>query len=210
MLDSFQHLHHLIARYGYAVVALFVGAEGIGLPLPGETALLTAAAFAARGHLSIVGVIAASAIGVVIGGSLGYWIGHTAGQAVVVRYGRWIGVTPTRLEQTQQFFSRYGARAVLVGRFVPIVRILTGIAAGVSNMPFARFSIYNAIAGIAWSVLFGVLGFEFGQNLPRLEDQLGNLGITTAIVLGVALVGFLIWRQFRHKGPKSAEGQQLP
>ena len=109
MPGSLHHLHHLIARYGYAVVALFVGAEGVGLPLPGETALLTAAALAARGHLSIVGVIVAASIGVVIGGSLGYWIGQTAGQVVVVRYGKWIGVTPARLEQTQQFFARSGS-----------------------------------------------------------------------------------------------------
>lgn len=201
MPDYLHHLHYLIARYGYAVVALFVGAEGVGLPLPGETALLTAAALAARGHLSIVGVIAASSIGVVIGGSLGYWIGQTAGQAVVVRYGRWIGVTPARLEKTTQFFARYGARAVLIGRFVPIVRILASIVAGISNMPFGRFSIYNAIAGVVWSIVFGLLGFEFGHNLPRLENRLGDLGIAAAIVAGVALLGFLAWRHFRKDKP---------
>ena len=204
MPGSLHHLHHLIARYGYAVVALFVGAEGVGLPLPGETAMLTAAALAARGHLSIVGVIVAASIGVVIGGSLGYWIGQTAGQVVVVRYGKWIGVTPARLEQTQQFFARYGARAVLVGRFVPIVRILASIVAGISNMPFARFSIYNAIAGVVWSVIFGLLGFEFGHNLPVLEDRLGEIGIAAAIVVGVAAAGFLIWRHFRKEKPTPA------
>jgi membrane protein DedA with SNARE-associated domain len=197
-------MHHLIARYGYAIVALFVGAEGVGLPLPGETALLTAAALASRGHLEIVGVIIASVVGVVVGGSLGYWIGHTAGQALVVRYGAWIGVTPARLQHTQEFFARYGARAVLVARFVPIVRILTGVVAGISNMPFAQFSIYNTLAGIAWSIIFGLLGFEFGRDLPRLEDRLGELGIGAAVVVGVLAIAFVIWRHIRQRKPPAS------
>ncbi len=202
------HLHHLIAQYGYMVVALFVGGESVGIPLPGETVLLTAAAFAGRGHLSIVGVIIASIAGIICGGSGGYWVGHTAGQKVVVRYGRWAGITPERLDHTRQFFARYGARAVMVGRFIPIVRILASIVAGISDMPFARFSAYNAIAGIVWSVFFGLLGFEFARDLPHLENRIGEAGIIALIVVGVALAGFLIWRHFRRN--KILEGFTPP
>ena len=147
MSDS---MHALVAQYGYVFVALLVGAEGVGIPLPGETALLTAAGLAARGHLSIIGVIVAAAVGVALGGAGGYWIGHTAGQNVVTRYGRWVGITSDRLDHTRTFFARYGARAVLVGRFVPVVRILTGLAAGITDMPFARFAVYNTLAGVVW------------------------------------------------------------
>lgn len=195
------HLHHLIAQYGYMVVALSVAGESVGLPFPGETVLLTAAAFAGRGHLSIVGVIIASAVGITCGGPGGYWIGHTAGQKVVVRYGRWAGLTPERLDRTRQFFVRYGARAVMVGRFLPIIRTLASIVAGISDMPFPQFFVYNAIAGIVWSVLFGLLGFEFARDLPRLENRIGEAGIIALIVFGVALVGFLIWRHFRREKP---------
>jgi membrane protein DedA with SNARE-associated domain len=202
------HLHHLIARYGYAIVALFVGGESVGIPVPGETVLLTAAAFAGRGHLSIIGVIVASASGIIAGGSGGYWIGHSAGQIVVVRYGRWAGITPERLDHTRQFFSRYGARAVMVGRFIPIVRILASIVAGISDMPFARFSVYNAIAGIIWSALFGVLGFEFARDLPRLEDRVGQVGLIALIVFGVVVVVFLIWRHLRGPSRPAAPPSQ--
>jgi membrane protein DedA with SNARE-associated domain len=195
------HLHHLIARYGYAVVALFVGAESVGVPLPGETVLLTAAAFAGRGHLSIAGVIISSIAGIICGGSGGYWIGRTAGQTVILRYGRWAGITPERLDHTRDFFARYGARAVMAGRFIPIVRILASVVAGISNMPFARFSLYNAIAGTIWSVLFGLLGFEFARDLPRLKNRVGQAGLIALIVCGVALGGFLTWRHFRRVKP---------
>jgi membrane protein DedA with SNARE-associated domain len=198
------HFHHLIARYGYAVVALFVGGESVGIPLPGETVLLTAAGFAGRGHLSIVGVVIASVAGIIAGGSGGYWIGHSAGQLVVVRYGRWAGITPERLEHTRQFFARHGGRAVVLGRFIPIVRILASIVAGISNMPFARFSVYNAIAGIAWSILFGALGFEFARDLPRLEDRVGDIGLVILAVCGAAVLVFLAWRHFRAPKPPPA------
>jgi membrane protein DedA with SNARE-associated domain len=192
---------HLVGRYGYAVVFLLVGAEGVGAPLPGETALLTAAALAARGHLSIVGVVISAAVGVAIGGSGGYWVGRTAGHAVVTRFGNWIGITPDRLEHTRQFFTRYGARAVVVGRFLPIVRILTGIVAGVMEMPFPRFAVYNTIAGVVWSVAFGATGYLFGHNLPQLEDRLGRVGLVAAGVVVVGGGAVLFWQG--HRGHRT-------
>jgi membrane protein DedA with SNARE-associated domain len=191
--------HELVVRYGYAVVALFVGAEGVGVPLPGETALLAAAALAARGHLSIVGVIVASAVGVAAGGSGGYWIGRSAGQVVVARYGRWAGITPARLDRTRRFFAVHGAHAVLVARFVPIVRILAGLVAGITEMPFTQFAAYNAVAGVIWSVLFGLLGYSFGRNLPLLEHRLGEAGLVAGALVVIAGLGLLAWRRTRRK-----------
>jgi membrane protein DedA with SNARE-associated domain len=195
--------HELVVRYGYAVVVLFVGAEGVGVPLPGETALLAAAALAARGHLSIMGVILASAVGVAAGGSGGYWIGRSAGQVVVARYGRWVGITPERLDRTREFFALHGAHAVLVARFVPIVRILAGLVAGITEMPFAQFATYNAVAGVIWSLLFGFLGYSFGRNLPLLEHRLGEGALVIgAIVLMVGLA-LLAWRRTRGRDQRS-------
>jgi membrane protein DedA with SNARE-associated domain len=187
--------HELVVRYGYAVVVLFVGAEGVGVPLPGETALLAAAALAARGHLSIIGVMVASAIGVAAGGSGGYWIGRSAGQVVVARYGRWAGITPQRLDRTRQFFAVHGTHAILVARFVPIVRILAGLVAGITEMPFAQFAVYNAVAGVIWSLLFGCLGYLFGRNLPLLEHRLGEGALVIGALMAIVGLAFLAWRR---------------
>jgi membrane protein DedA with SNARE-associated domain len=195
----FDSIPHLVARYGYVVVALLVGAEGVGVPVPGETALITAAVFAARGHLLLPWVIAASVIGVAAGGSGGYWIGRTAGQAVVTRYGRWIGITPENLEYARAFFAHHGAKAVVIGRFLPIIRILTGIVAGITNMPFARFAAFNALAGLLWSVAFGVLGYEFGRNIFRFEDRIGRIGLVVVLLAIVSGFIFLKWRAARAK-----------
>ena len=200
----------MVARYGYVVVALLVGAEGVGLPLPGETALLAAAALAARGHLSIAGVIAASAIGVAVGGSGGYWIGRSAGQVVVTRYGNWVGITPARLERTRQFFALHGTHAVLIARFVPIVRILAGLVAGITDMPFAQFVAYNAVAGVVWSLFFGLLGYSFGRNLPLLEHRLGEGGLALGGILLVAGLGLLAWQRRKRRAARTVREPSEP
>ena len=107
-------IQHLLETYGYLAVLLLVGLESLGIPLPGETALLTASAYAATGHLSIVGVIAAAAIGAVLGDAGGYWIGRTGGLALVRRYGRLFRIDDAKLERAQNFFQRHGGKTVRI------------------------------------------------------------------------------------------------
>src|SRR5436309_16103120 len=102
-----------VAHYGYVLVAIFLLIEGAGVPVPGETALVTAAALAGRGTLSIVGVVIAGCIGTIAGGQTGYWIGSRGGTTFVTRYGRWIRLTPPRLDKTHRFFEHHGAMTVL-------------------------------------------------------------------------------------------------
>src|SRR5580658_944109 len=98
---------HLIQTYGYPIVALLVAAEGVGVPLPGETALIVAAAAAARGQLSIVGVVIAASIGTIAGGSGGYWLGRTGGVALIHRLGKYIGIDEAKVARGQAFFAKY-------------------------------------------------------------------------------------------------------
>jgi membrane protein DedA with SNARE-associated domain/pimeloyl-ACP methyl ester carboxylesterase len=194
----------LIARYGYVIIALVIAAEGIGIPLPGETALLTAAAFAARGKLSIVGVILASTVGTVLGGSGGYWIGRTGGLAVVRRVGKWVGLDEHSLQKAHDFFTRHGAKTVFAARFIALLRIASGLLAGAAEMPFVTFSIYNALGGFTWSLVIGLLGYEFGEHLHRLDTVVGRWAL---IGLAAVLLGYLVWRWVRRRS--AAEGQPM-
>lgn len=191
-------LSHLIIHYGYAMVVVLVFAEGVGLPLPGETALITAAAFAAQhNRLSITGVIIASVIGAAGGGLGGYWIGRTGGLAVLERHGRYIGVTKARIARAREFFTEHGPKAVFAARFVAILRMLAGLLAGVTHMRFRLFFLWNALGAIAWSLLFGTLGYLFGNNLPWLEKEIGR---TSLIALCVAVViAIFFWHRHRRR-----------
>jgi membrane protein DedA with SNARE-associated domain len=180
------------------MVLVLVCAEGIGLPLPGETALVTAAAFAAQHEkLSIVGVIIAAILGATAGGLGGYWIGSTGGLAVLERHGRFIGVTKPRIARARKFFTEHGPKAVFAARFIAIIRTFAGILAGVTHMRFWLFFLWNALGAIAWSLLFGTLGYVFGDNLPWLEKEIGR---TSLIVLAVVLVvAIYMWHRHRSR-----------
>src|SRR2546422_3667418 len=117
----------LVASYGYVVLFSLVGLESLGLPLPGETALVTAAAFAALGHLSIYGVVATAVAAAVIGDNGGYLVGGKGGIAVVRRYGRFLPLNETPPERARHFFSRHGPPPPFLGRFIALLRTSTAV-----------------------------------------------------------------------------------
>src|ERR1041384_6433717 len=165
-------LNELLARYGYFAVALFMFIESIGIPIPGESALITAAAVAGSGALSVVGVFFAALIGNVLGGMTGYWMGVRGGQAIIGRFGRLLRIDDARLAKANAFFMKHGASALIVGRYVAVVRSFLGMIAGVSAMPRRKFLVYNALGGLIWSATFTLVGFFFGRNLPALKREI--------------------------------------
>jgi membrane protein DedA with SNARE-associated domain/membrane-associated phospholipid phosphatase len=181
----------LLETYGYLAVLVLVGLESLGVPLPGETALLTASAYAASGHLSIVGVITSAAIGAMLGDAGAYWIGRTGGLPLVRRYGRFLRIDEAKVERVQQFFARHGGKTVFLGRFISLLRMLAALLAGVTRMPYGRFTLYNVAGGVCWSVLFGTLGYAFGRNLPQLEHAVGQAG-AMIVLLGALLVVVIV------------------
>src|SRR5438270_7995818 len=134
VVASLFPLTSLLASYGYLALFVFVGVESLGIPLPGETALVTAAAFAATGHLSIYFVIATAAAAAIIGDNSGYWIGRKGGIRLVRRYGRILHVREKEMERAHTFFERHGAKAVFFGRFIALLRMWAPVLAGVSAM----------------------------------------------------------------------------
>ncbi|HEY4130301.1 MAG TPA: VTT domain-containing protein [Gemmatimonadaceae bacterium] len=189
-----------VAHYGYALVGAFLLVEAAGLPVPGETALVTAAALAGRGTLSLVGVIIAGLLGTILGGHAGYWIGARGGHAVVTRYGRYVGLNEKRLEQTHTFFAQHGAKTVLLGRFVAFIRSFVGIFAGLNGMSVPTFAFYNALGGATWVATFSILGYAFGRNLPRLVHYIGRVSLLVAILIALVAGVVFFWRWFaKHR-----------
>ena len=191
-----------VAHYGVAIVAAFLFIESTGIPVPGETALVTAAALAGRGALSITGVVIAACIGTVLGGQAGYWIGAREGRGLIARYGRWIALTPERLERTEVVFGRHGGKTILLGRFVAFMRSFIGIFAGIVGMPVRSFAAYNAAGGVLWVLTFSVLGYAFGRNLPRLVRYIGRVSLVVAILVALVVGVIFAWRWFERNRSK--------
>ncbi|MEP7345754.1 MAG: bifunctional DedA family/phosphatase PAP2 family protein [Gemmatimonadaceae bacterium] len=186
----------LVSSYGYAFIFLIVAVESFGIPLPGETALVTAAAFAALGRLDIYAVIAAAAAGAIVGDNAGYWLGRTGGIRLVQRFGRRVGLDERKLERVRGFFDRHGPKTVFIGRFVALLRSWAAVLAGVAHMPYGTFTLYNALGGVIWASLFGALGYAFGRNLPRLEHYLGQATLAVALLIAVGVASVIVGRWF--------------
>jgi undecaprenyl-diphosphatase len=198
-------LTSLLASSGYVVLFLLVALESLGIPLPGETALVTAAAFAAAGHLSIYGVVTIAAVAAIVGDNGGYWIGRAGGLRFVRRYGRRLHIRDTEIARAHAFFARHGAKTVFFGRFIALLRTWAAVLAGISAMPYGVFMVYNALGGIVWAVLFGTLGYLFGQNLPMLEHDVGRASLVLVLVVALVAALVLAARGFRTHADQLAQ-----
>ena len=191
----------LLGTYGYVIVALFFVAEGCGIPFPAETMLVTAAAVASHGKLSIWGVGIAAALGGMVGGMAGYLIGKQGGLRLLRRYGRKVRIDEARLTRSRRFFERRGLWAVFLCRFIGWVRIIVPILAGIACMPFGRFAAANTAGSIVAAAAYSTLGYLFGRDLPKLEHHL-----TEATFIGLGLV--VLWLVYtRVRGGGTAEAR---
>ena len=197
MPDFAHHLTRLLQSYTYVAVLLLVMLESLGIPLPGEIALVTAAAYASLGRISIYFVIVAAAVGATIGGVLGYWIGIRGGLPLLVRFGRYIGVKRSHIDRAHAFFEKNGAKTILFGRFIALLRTWAAIIAGTACMSFTKFVTYNTIGGVIWAIVFGWLGYYFGRDLPLLERLISRASFGILIAVAIGGVAFLVIKRRR-------------
>jgi len=180
------------ANVGYPLLFLLVGAESAGALLPGETALIVAAALASQGRLSLPLVIAVAAGAAVLGDNIGYLIGRRGLRRLIDRPGRWAAGRRRLVERGEVFFARRGPSAVFFGRWLPGLRVVASWLAGANRMPWPRFLVWNALGGIAWASTVGTLAYLLGRSAS------GSLGAIGFIGVGVAVVVYLIVRLRRR------------
>src|ERR687885_1711120 len=163
-----------IAAYGYLAVFAFICIESLGIPLPGETALITAAIYAgtSSGNLSIAFVITAAVAGAIIGDNIGFGIGYWGGYRLLVRYGKHIRLDQAKLKGGRYLFLRHGGIVVFFGRFVSVLRTYAAFLAGTNRMNWWRFLLYNASGGIVWSLVYGLGAYHAGARLEQLDRPL--------------------------------------
>jgi membrane protein DedA with SNARE-associated domain len=196
-------LPDLIAHYGYLALFFVVMAESGGIPLPGETALVTASIYAGTTHkLSIVFVIIAAAMGAIVGDNLGYWVGRKFGLPLLMR------LFPEKsLKLGQYLFQRYGGAIVFFGRFVAVLRAFAALLAGANQYSRARFFLFNAAGGITWASLFGSAAYIFGQEIHRVARPVGIIALIIALTASIAASIFFK----RHQERLTAEAEsRLP
>jgi membrane protein DedA with SNARE-associated domain len=180
-----------LESYGYLVVFGLVMLESIGLPVPGETALIAAALYAGTTHkLEIWAIVAVAAAAAIIGDNIGYSIGRYGGARLLLRYGHKIHLHEGRLKIGIWLFRRHGGKVVFWGRFVSILRTWAAFLAGANHMEWRRFLFFNAAGGIVWATLYGVVYYVFGATLSRLST---TIDVTIGIGSAALLIAFVVW-----------------
>jgi membrane protein DedA with SNARE-associated domain len=187
---------HLIEHYGLAVLFAVIGLESAGFWVPGETALIAAAVYAAQGHLSIVGVIVVAAAAAILGDNAGYWLGREGGRRVLYRW-EWTGRLADRLlPPGERFFKRHGGKAVFLARFFGGLRVTGAWLAGITRMPWWRFLAWNAAGGIVWATGVGLIAYYGGKAAGDAIARYGVYGgIAVAVVIVLGLAGLHLWRR---------------
>jgi membrane protein DedA with SNARE-associated domain len=188
-------VNHLVSAYGYWAVALLVGAESIGVPLPGETVLIVAAIYAGHTHrLSVWTVFVVAAAAAIAGDNIGFWIGDKGGYRLLRRYGPRIHIDEAKLKIGRYLFDRHGGKVVFLGRFVSVLRTYAAFLAGANRMHWRKFLPFNAAGGIIWAGVYTFVAYSVGSTFRKASGPI-NLALGAAAVVVIVITVVVMRRQ---------------
>lgn len=205
---SFLHelpIADLIASYGYVAIFVIITLESAGVPMPGETVLISSAVYAGTtGNLNIALIIAAAAAAAIIGDNLGYWVGRRWGMPLLLRYGRLIALDHGRLKLGQYLFREHGGKIVFFGRFTAMLRAYAALLAGVNRLDARRFMLFNGLGGLTWATAMGLGSYYCGRSIETIAGPVG-LALLAVVVFG----GLALWLFVRrHETRLLAEAER--
>jgi len=202
MLASILNVSHLVSVAGYPLLFVLVMSESSGVPVPGETALITAGVLASEGKLQIEFVIALAAAGAIIGDNIGYLIGRKGGRWILERPGAFHRQRQEVLRVGEPFFEQHGPKAVFFGRFVLGLRVWASWLAGATHMRWRSFLLWNALGGITWACVIGLIAYVLGHSAGNLIETFGLYGL---IAVALAIVSALILHRRHHARTRRRE-----
>lgn len=197
-------------HYGYWAVAGFVFLEDFGVPLPGETILIAAAVYAGAGRLNPVAVGGVAVVAAVLGDNVGFGIGHVAGRAAILRWGRYVLLTEERLATAERFFDRRGGAIVVVARFVEGLRQANGIVAGASEMSWLRFLPYNVLGAVLWVATWVTVGELAGNHIDTVYRAITRYSLLAVAVAALVLVAVALRYVSRRRARAAATAHVEP
>lgn len=200
-LDNIQHIAH---EYGYWAILFGIMLENAGIPIPGETVTLVGGFLAGSGELNYWYVLGVALLGAVIGDNIGYWIGVYGGWPLLLKVGSLFRVSESQLEKVRDQFSRNAARAVLLGRFVALLRIFAGPLAGIAQMSYPKFLLCNFLGASIWASVMVSLAYFVGQliSLATLVSWVAQFALLL-LAFVAAWIAIAIWIDHRNPSEDS-------
>lgn len=192
------HIQPLLHHYGYFGVFFILLVEMVGIPFPAETTLTISGFEWTSGVFKLLPLLLVAAIGNIVGSTIAYSLGRLLGRPLIVRFGRYLGITNERLDRANHTFHKYQGWVVIVGKFIAGIRVLIPYLAGINKMNFVVFSIFNAISAFLWAAAFIVLGRYIGVEWTRYHQALHQYLVPGIVVVAV-VVGVIVAMKFRNR-----------
>jgi membrane protein DedA with SNARE-associated domain len=180
---------------GYLLPAI-IGLESMGVPSPGETALVLAAVLASQGQLNIWLVILIGIASAILGDNIGYVLGRNLGRDVLIGAGPFQERRRKMMDVGDRYFARHGAKTIFIGRWIALIRFAVAWLAGINEVDFRLFFTFNALGAITWGLTYGLLGYFGGTAVTNVLEK---VGMFAAIALGVAIVGGFVYIKIRER-----------
>jgi len=187
-----------ILQYGSFVLFFLLCLGILALPIPEETLMVISGVLMSKGKLNIPLTVFFCYAGAIAGITTSYLLGRTAGHYLFAKYGRWVGITPARLEKAHRWFERLGKWLLVVGYFIPGVRHFTGFSAGATEMHYKQFALFAYSGAIIWVTTFLSLGYFLGGYCLEFYEKLENIDLITIVIfiIAAALTVFIIRRRY--------------
>lgn len=193
-----EAIEQIAQQYGYWAIFFGILLENLGLPIPGETVTLAGGFLAGSDQLNYWWVVADAALGATIGGNIGYWIGRYGGWALLLKLGKLFRIKEAQIEELKRQFGENAGKAVFLGRFVALLRIFASPLAGIAEMPYWKFTLYNTTGALTWATVMVSLSYFAGQIVPleKLFTLASQFGIV-AFLLVAAWIAVPLWLESR-------------
>ncbi|MTI79634.1 MAG: DedA family protein [Firmicutes bacterium] len=196
--NSFSWVTEFIAALGYWGIAAGMAIESANIPLPSELILPFGGYLVSTGQLTFWGAVMAGTVGGTVGSIASYFLGLWGGRPLLLKYGRYIGISRSKMDLADRWFNRYGDATVFFTRLMPIIRTFISLPAGITGMNFKKFVIYTFLGSLPWSILLTYTGVKLGENWQQIKPWFHKLDAVVAVGLVIIVIYYLINRRKRR------------
>jgi membrane protein DedA with SNARE-associated domain len=183
-----------ISAYGYEAIFVLLVLGIVGLPVPDETLLTFTGYLVYKGEMTFAGAYTAACLGSGVGITISYFLGKKLGLALLHRYGKYVHLTPEKIDRVHAWFHRIGRWTLTFGYFVPGVRHFTAYVAGTAELPYREFAVFAYSGSLIWSLTFISLGYFFGEQWNSMLESAEHYIREVSFAAAIFLVGYLLWR----------------
>jgi membrane protein DedA with SNARE-associated domain len=208
--DFAQAVRQVVLDVGYPGLFVLIVLESTMVPIPSLLVMPFAGYLASQGEFSLPAILAVNSVAALTGSLLSYWLGAAGGKPLLLRYGRYVFVRSRDIEKTEQYFARHGGKTIFIGRFLPVVRHLISVPAGIARMPLLPFLTLTFLGATVWGGGLMILGYELGSRWESVATKAKRVDLMIAGVVLVAILAIAIRFVLRRRRERDAMAEQSP